>query len=120
MEFLTTNFLTIFTTLFGGGSLAVLIFERKKNKAIAKGAEADADSKDIQNGKELVSMYKDAMDDMTDRAEKKFQEIIEMYDRKIKVLQDEIRLHKRYVNALKQENTELRKKIKDAESNSTK
>lgn len=37
------------------------------------------------------------------------------YESKIKLLNDEINLHKRIIAQLKEENTMLRKKLKDAE-----
>lgn len=119
MDFITNNLALIITTIFGGGSLTAYIFERKKNIAVTKGVEADVDSKDIQNGKDVVSMYKEAMDDLNHRYEKKFNDIVEMYDRKMKVLEDEIKLHKRMNTALKKENADLKRQLKDA-SNSTK
>ncbi|MCI2229591.1 hypothetical protein MC378_10465 [Polaribacter sp. MSW13] len=119
MDFITDNLVLIFTTIFGGGTLTAYIFERKKNQALTKGVEADVDSKDIQNGKDVVSMYKEAMDDLNHRYEKKFNDIVEMYDRKMKVLEDEIKLHKRMNTALKKENADLKRQLRDAD-NSTK
>lgn len=119
MNFDTSLISQILGWALGAGGVGVAILERRKNNAITKGVEADADGKDIQNGKELISMYQNAMDDMTARAEKKLEEIIAMYDRKIKVLEDEIRLHKRLATALRKENADLRKQLKDAKSNRT-
>lgn len=105
--------------LFGAGGVLAFIFERRKNTAVTKGVEADVDSKDIQNGKDVVSMYKEALNDLNNRYEKKFNDIVLMYDRKMKVLEDEIKLHKRMNTALKRENADLKRQLKDAD-NSTK
>ena len=119
MNFITENIGLIISTLFGAGGIIGYIFERSKNKAITKGVEADVDSKDIQNGKDVVSMYKEAMDDLNHRYEKKFNDIVDMYDRKMKVLEDEIKLHKRMNTSLKRENADLKRQLRDA-NNSTK
>ncbi|MGH1516923.1 hypothetical protein [Chryseobacterium sp. JK1] len=54
------------------------------------------------------------MDDLKPRYEEKFKEFSELTDRKVKLLEDEINLHKRINAQLKEENTMLRKKIKDS------
>ncbi|MDB0601068.1 hypothetical protein PL373_07900 [Tenacibaculum maritimum] len=45
MQFDVTTFGQFIPYLFGTGGVAVAIFERRKNKAITKGVEADAESK---------------------------------------------------------------------------
>lgn len=119
MNFIIENIGIIISSLFGVGGIWGYLFERKKNKAIANGLEADADSKDIQNGKDVVTMYKGALDDLNDRYEKKFNDVVEMYDRKLKVLEDEIKLHKRMNTALKRENADLKRQLKDANNGTT-
>lgn len=116
VELIQGNIITIISTLFGGGGVIAYLFERRKNKAVTKGVEADANSKEIDNSSKVVDLYKTALNDLENRYEKKYKEITELYERKIKVLQDEIRLHKRYSTSLKRENTELRKRIKDGEN----
>lgn len=120
MNLITDNLPTILGYIFGSGFLGAYIFERRKNNAVTKGVEADVDSKDIQNGKDVVSMYKEALIDSNKIYEKKFNDIVQMYDRKTKVLEDEIKLHKRMNTALKRENADLKRQLKDAESNSSK
>ena len=48
--------------------------------------------------------------------EKKFKDIVEMYDRKMKVLEDEIKLHKRMNTALKRENADLKRQLKNEDN----
>lgn len=118
MNILTDNLALILTSLFGAGGFFAFLFERKKNKAITKGVEADADAKEINNGSKVIDLYKQALDDLENRYEKKYQEITALYERKMKVLEDEIKLHKRVVTMLKKENSELRRQLKNA-NNST-
>ena len=116
MSYIRENIPLILSYLFGAGGIFAFIFERKKNKAVTKGVEADVHSKDIQNGKDVVFMYKEAMDDLNSRYEKKFKDIVEMYDRKMKVLEDEIKLHKRMNTALKRENADLKRQLKNEDN----
>jgi hypothetical protein len=118
MNFITENIALIISTIFGGGGLAAYFFERKKNNAVTKGVEADATTKEIDNGGKVIDLYKQALDDLENRYEKKYQEINSLYERKIKVLEDEIRLHKRMNTALKKENADLKRQLKDAGNNS--
>lgn len=117
IQFLQEHFLVIFSTLFGGGGILAYLFERKKNRAVTKGVEADASLKEINNSSKIVDLYKDALDDLENRYERKYKELSALYDRKVKLLEDEIRLHKRQNTAIKRENTDLRKKLRDVESN---
>lgn len=116
MEFLKNHISEIIGYLFGAGGLLAFIFERRKKQAETQSLEADAESKEINNGQQVVSLYKSALDDLSSRYEKKYIEITDLYERKIKVLEDEIRVHKRMLTALKKENAELRKHIKNLES----
>ncbi|WP_233860989.1 hypothetical protein [Tenacibaculum piscium] len=116
MQFLIDNIGQILGYTLGAGGVGMAILERRKNNAITKSVEADAESKEIGNGQQVVSLYKDALDDLSERYEKKYQEITSLYERKIKVLEDEIRVHKRMLTTLKKENSELRKHIKNLES----
>lgn len=119
MNFIQENIGQILSYLFGAGGALAFIFERRKNKAVTKGVEADAEAKEIHNGGKVIDLYKQALDDLENRYEKKYQEITALYERKMKVLEDEIKLHKRVVTMLKKENTELIRQLKDA-NNSTK
>ena len=119
MNFIQENIGQILGYLFGAGGVFAFIFERRKNKAETKGVEADAETKEINNSGKVVDLYKQALDDLEGRYEKKYQEITALYERKIKVLESEIKLHKRIITDLKRENLELRNKLKDA-NNSTK
>jgi hypothetical protein len=114
MNFILDNFTIILGYLFGAGGVSAFFFERRKNKAVTKGVEAEVTTKELNNSGKVVDLYKAALDDLELRYEKKYQEITALYERKIKVLESEIKLHKRIISDLKKENLELRRKLKDA------
>lgn len=127
MEFLTNNFLTIFSSIFGTGGIIMYVLERRKNTAITKGVEADVESKEIDNGSKVIDLYKQALDDLEQRSEKKFLELEKMYTRKTELLEKEIfeieKSYKRKVKLLEDENrlknkviTALRKDLKEKEA----
>ncbi|AZI53916.1 hypothetical protein EIB75_10560 [Epilithonimonas vandammei] len=94
--------------------VAGFMFGRKKMDAEVTGLNAENEGKEIENADKLVKLYKDAIDDLGSRYEVKFREVTSMYESKVKLLEDEINLHKRINAQLKEENTMLRKKIKDS------
>lgn len=102
MQTVIENLPLIITTLFGAGGTTAYFFERRKNKA-------EAISKEIDNKSNLIQVYREALDDLNSRCEKKYNEVTELYDRKIKALNEEIATHKRINTNLKKENTELTK-----------
>lgn len=114
MSFIQENIGQILGYLFGAGGISAFIFERKKNKAETKIVEADATEKEIGNSSKVVDLYKQALDDLENRYEKKYQEVTALYERKIKVLEDEIKILNRRIIELKKENTELRTRLKNA------
>ena len=103
--------MTDFIIQYGGEFAQALIagvigwvFGRKKQNAEVDGLQVDNESKEIDNGSKVVHMYKEAIDDLGIRYEKKFSEVVELYERKVQMLTDEINLHKRIINQLKKEN----------------
>lgn len=110
MEFISQHFGIIISSIFGGTGLIGWVLEKKKNKAQANTVEID-------NSDKVIDQYRKALDDLEIRYEKKYAELSEACDRKVQILEDEIKAHRRRYNLLKQENTDLRKKLKDAESN---
>lgn len=116
MGFLQNYGVQIFGALFGAGGIAAYVFERKKNRAITKGVEADSQSKEISNVAAVADLYKAALDDLENRYQKKYTEIESLYEKKIKMLSDEIKIHKRHNTALRKENLELRRKNAELEN----
>lgn len=109
---LSSIIIAIIGALFGTGGLLHAFLQRRKTKA-------EADSKVITNGHQVVNLYKDALDDLSVRYEKKYKELEAMYDQKAKLLSEENKIYKRQVSTLKKENLELRKKLKILEENTT-
>jgi hypothetical protein len=129
-------------SVLGTGGLVAYIFERRKNRAVAKQAEAEAGGKEIDNASKLIEMYKEALEDLPTRHEKKFQETqkfweqkfneteklwqqqlamlqkelnqLELtYARKTKVLESEIKLKDKFILNLKKELREKDRLLKD-------
>lgn len=114
MNFFTDNFVTILTTFFGGGSTIMYVLERKKNKAITKGVEADVESKEIDNGSKVIDLYKAALDDLELRCEKKYLEMETLYNAQNKILKEEnSALEKAYLRKVKllEDENKLKNKI---------
>lgn len=78
--------------------------------------EEDVKAKEIDNEVKLADYYKTMLDDLGDRYEKKYSDIVSLYESKEKVLRDEIILLKSKVGMLKKENAELRKRIAELEA----
>ena len=105
-----------------GGGIGTVIggftgwfFRRRYENATAEEKEADAKSKEIDNEIKLSDYYKNMLDDLGGRYEKKFADIVSIYEQKATLQQDEINLLKSKNKMLVQENTALRKKLKDHE-----
>lgn len=130
MNYVLENLPTLLGYLFGAGGVFAFISERKKNKAVASGLEADADSKEIDNSSKVVDLYKEALDDLQNRYEKRYNEVAEMFEkkyqmmreemqqledsfeRKNKLLEDEIKLKNKFIASLRREIRERDAKIK--------
>ncbi|RWX03356.1 hypothetical protein [Flavobacterium cerinum] len=89
---------------------------KRKSTAEALDIEANAKSKEIDNEVKLANYYKSLLDDLGDRYEKKFKDVVSLYEAKERIMQDEINLLKSKNKMLTQENTALRKRIKELES----
>lgn len=111
MEFILTNLVTILGVLGSGGFSLAYLFERRKNRAITKGIEADVDTKQIENDSKVVDLYKAALDDLPIRYEQKLKEVEQMYSRQIEVLKEQIKqsdeFHKKKIDLLKEEIKQL-------------
>lgn len=77
------------------GMLVVWFPNRKKQKV-------DLSSTEIENGSKLVTLYKDALDDLGNRYEKKYCDLEKqakniqlLFERKEELLEKEIELHKK-------------------------
>jgi len=110
----------VYISLVGGAATFLAGFTgwfwgRRKSDAEALTIEVDAKGKEIDNEIKLSSTYKDMLDDLGTRYEKKYSDIVALYEQKASIMQDEINLLKSKNKMLTQENTALRKKIKELE-----
>lgn len=130
MNFIAEHLPQILPYLFGAGGIGAFFIERRKNKAVTKGVEADVDSKEINNNSKVIDLYKEALDDLQNRYEKRYNEISEMFEkkyqmmrdemqqleasfeRKNKLLEDEIKLKNKFISSLKRELRERDNEIK--------
>ncbi len=112
-QFILQNIEAIIASIAGTGGFLGWFFERRKRRLHNQGVEADVESKEIDNSKEIINMYKTTLDDLGKRYEDKFKDVSELYEQKMKLLQDEIRIHERVIANLKRENADLRKRIKE-------
>ena len=93
--------------------VAGYVFGRGKLRAETEGLEAENEGKELENADKLVRLYKDAIDDLGSRYEKKYQEVTALYENKVRLLEDELKMHKRIINQLKSEIAALRKRLKE-------
>ncbi|MEE9408121.1 MAG: hypothetical protein V3V28_08610 [Polaribacter sp.] len=142
MNFIQENLPLLLGYLFGAGGIFAFIFERKKNKAVTKGVQADAETKEINNASIIIGQYKDALEDLPIKYELKYLEMEKLwekkvqmlsdeikhldnsYQRKSKLLEDEIKLKNKFIISLKREvrekeseNKLLKEALKDASNN---
>ncbi len=114
-QFILQNIEAIIASIAGTGGFLGWFFERRKRRLHNQGVEADVESKEIENSKEIINMYKTTLDDLGKRYEDKFKDVSTLYEQKIKLLQEEIRAQKRINQNLRRENADLRKRIKELE-----
>lgn len=106
-EFLTSyigEFLTAIIAAFCGW-----FFSRRKQRA-------EVNSSEIDNGAKAVNLYKETLDDLGNRYEKKYQDIVALYNNREKLLRDEIAMLKSKLKMLKQENISLKKRVSELET----
>ena len=87
--------------LFLGG-LINFIFNKRKEKAGVTTTE-------IENGSKVVDLYKEALDDLPIRYEKKFSELNELWEKKVQILKEEIEFLKRERDLWKKKYNDLLK-----------
>jgi len=95
-------------------TVSAYIFARRKTRAEALDIEVRSKTTEIENDIRISDYYKVLLDDLTDRYEKKYKELVTLYENKEKVLKEEIALLRRQNTDLKKQNNELRKRLKEA------
>jgi hypothetical protein len=109
LELLREHITVLMSTLISG--LAGFLFGRKKQSAELAGMNAENEGKEIDNAEKLIHLYKESLNDLGDRYEKKFQDFVRISEQKTKLLEDEIALHKRVISNLKKEISMLKKEV---------
>jgi hypothetical protein len=84
------------------GGLINWIFNKRKEKATVTTTE-------IENGSNVVKMYKDALDDLPPRYEKKFNDLNELFEQKVQILKEEIDFLKKERDLWKKKFNDLRR-----------
>lgn len=105
-DFFTTyvgEFLTALTAGFGGW-----FFGRKKQNAEITSAEIDNEIK-------LSDYYKTMLDDLGNRYEQKYKDVVALYESREKLLRDEITMLKNKIKMLRQENISLKRRVGELE-----
>lgn len=96
--------------------------EVEKIKVEVLQARKSADTIAIDNDIKLSGHYKEILDDLKQRYEKRYQEFEEMMNRKFQLLEEELKLKDRKIKLQHQEITELRKEnriLKKAHENNS-
>lgn len=108
--------ITVIGYVFGAGGLLFWFLERKKFNAEVDKSLESVKSDRIENDVKLSHHYKEILDDLKERYEKKFIEFEAMWMAKEKLLKDELTLLRRQVKGLKAEIKEKDNRIKILEN----
>ncbi|WP_291121390.1 hypothetical protein [Empedobacter sp. UBA7248] len=92
----------------GGSAFFGWIFGRRKSNA-------EAQTTEIDNEIRMSNYYKEMLDDLRNRYEKKYQDYEALMNSKEKVLREEVTILNRKIEMLQTENTELRKRVVELE-----
>lgn len=94
-----------------GSSLFTYLFMRSKYKIEVLQAKENAETTAIDNDIKLSGHYKDILDDLTSRYEKRYQEFEDMMNRKFKLLEDELKLKDKKIKLQQDEIRQLMKEV---------
>ena len=108
MEVVGMYFPEIVSALLTGGvgTFFGWFFTRRKTNA-------DATTTEINNGAEVVKLYKDALDDLPHRYQNKFDGLNELFDQKSKILNEEIEFLKKERDLWKRKYNDLLKEYRN-------
>jgi ABC-type Fe3+/spermidine/putrescine transport system ATPase subunit len=118
-----TLFITSLLTAIGGTGYFTFVFAKSKYKVEVLQAKENAETTAIDNDIKLSGHYKEILDDLKGRYEKRYQEFEEMMNRKFVLLEEELKLKDRKIKLQLQEITELKREnrnLKAHANNSTK
>lgn len=101
MNDLAKEIVILVITAFTGGFFGWFFTRRKQN--------AEATGSEIDNGSKVVELYKEALDDLPIRYEKKFIDLDDLFLQKEKILKEEIEFLKRERDLWKKKYNDLLK-----------
>lgn len=105
-----------------GSGYFTFLFTRSRYKVDVLQAKENAETTAIDNDIKLSGHYKEILDDLKGRYEKRYLEFEEMMNRKFALLEEELKLKDRKIKLQQQEITELKREnrfLKANASNST-
>ena len=97
----------------GASALFTFLFMKSKYKIEVLQARENYETTAIDNDIKLSGHYKDILDDLTSRYEKRYQEFEEMMNRKFKLLEEELKLKDRKIKLQQDEIRQLIRELKD-------
>lgn len=105
MEYYGTQnlIITIIGYVFGAGGLLFWFLERRKFNAEVEAVLENVNASKIDNDVKLSHHYKEILDDLKERYEKKFEEFEKMWQAKEKLMKDELSLLRKQIRNLKSE-----------------
>ncbi|AMA48996.1 hypothetical protein AWN65_05715 [Flavobacterium covae] len=106
----------------GGTGIFTFLFTRSKYKVDVLQAKENAESTSIDNDIKRSNQYKNMLDDLEVRYEKKYQEFENIMHRKVQILEEEIKMRDRKIKLLEREIAELKqenKQLKNAKNSTT-
>ena len=115
-----TIFITSILTAIGGTGYFTFLFAKSKYKVEVLQAKENAETTAIDNDIKLSSHYKEILDDLKDRYEKRYKEFEDIMNRKFMLLEEELKLKDRKIKLQQLEIIELKKENKTLRDNANK
>jgi hypothetical protein len=116
------TFIVSMLTAISGTGFFTFLFTRSKYKVDVLQGKENVETTVIENDIKLSGHYRNILDDLEQRYEKKYLEFEQMMQRKVKILEEEIQLRDRKIKLLEREITELKrenKQLKNAKNSTT-
>ncbi|MCZ2140823.1 MAG: hypothetical protein LC096_05460 [Bacteroidia bacterium] len=110
-----TNYIDIIAAIVGSGGVSGYVahfFTRKKYLVEVKQAAENVETTAIENDVKLSNHYRDILDDLQARYEKRAQEFEKSMQKKIQILEAEISMKDRKIRLLETEIKDLKKQLK--------
>lgn len=112
------TFIVSMLTVMSGTGFFTFLFTRSKYKVDVLQAKENAESTALDNDIKRSNHYKDMLDDLDIRYEKKYQEFESIIQRKVGILEEEIKMRDRKIKLLEREIAELKKENKQLKNGS--